>query len=202
MEHKDQVSFKKEITLIKLRVKAKQLFESKNGLVNTLDADDVKAFCELKNENEPYQPAENFETTVGPDEIIVWRAMVKKKSAEAGYSIGLDIVRMRERNSKFFKRVVQLGNKGAVLAETRPSVTAGETEAYDIWFTITHGKGTPEEETKTYVLDPRLKGTSVAVNYLLHTQGIINNLLIDGLLLRQLNDAIKKLLDNKQGNKG
>jgi len=175
MEHKDHVSFKKEITLIKLRVKAKQLFESKNGLVNTLDADDVKAFCELKNENEPYQPAENFETTVGPDEIIVWRAMVKKKSAEAGYSIGLDIVRMRERNSKFFKRVVQLGNKG---------------------------KGTTEDQTQNYVLDPRLKGTSVAVNYLLHTQGIINNLLIDGLLLRQLNDAIKKLLDNKQGNKG
>ncbi len=201
MEQDEEEFLKKEITLIKLRVQAEELFNSSTDLVNTLSSEKVKDYCELKNENGRYEPATDFETTVGPEEIIVWKAKVNRKSASAGYTIGLDLVRMLERNSNFFERVVQLGNNGAVLAQTKSTVLPGQTEAYEIWFTITYGKGTPSEMTKTYVLDPRLKGSTIATSYILHARSLTILLPIEEGLKKQVIAALEKLLDNETGSR-
>ena len=126
MEQDEEEFLKKEITLIKLRVQAEELFNSSTDLVNSLSSEKVKDYCELKNENGRYEPATDFETTVGPEEIIVWKAKVNRKSASAGYTIGLDLVRMLERNSNFLNASSSSGTMGLCLRKLNPRCSRGK----------------------------------------------------------------------------
>ena len=55
--------------------------------------------------------------------------------------------------------------------------------------------------TKTYVLDPRLKGSTIATSYILHARSLTILLPIEEGLKKQVIAALEKLLDNETGSK-
>jgi hypothetical protein len=181
-----------DLTIIELEVKnAKKLFNA------PWEAD---KWCKLadnagKNSGEKLK---NFESGVFPNSVVLWLGTLKKGDQNKGYSLTMDAIEITGvEESSFFEGKLQVGNGKGIIGWTTDFHDVPE-EKYNLYFTLTNDEGL----SKQIKIDPRLKGTAVAVNYLHYIQGIVNRLPIDKGLLKQLNEAIKKLLDNKQGNKG
>lgn len=199
---------RRDITRIRLKVRAADLFHEK-GLENDLKEDPsetVKGFCEMKNKGGKWvggSHLKDFYSDIDPGEIVVWTIQIQGK--KKGYKVALDLVRIRQSSSSFFDEVVQLGNKGAILAKAKsefPPMIPDYSEPYELWFTITKTDDSSGDiKTKTYRLDPRIRPGSQKTSYMLIRSCIDQSGIpeTEGIELRKLLDKFESA--NKTGNK-
>ncbi len=162
-------------TVITIEVKAAELYNSLEAPVPSIlsqlaylrstDIDasgmpDSKEFCCVKDNQEhpDYICGEAIETmksSIYPDSHVLWQGKLQAGSMDE-YTLSLDLAIIDQESSKFFDKVLFIGNGTHIIAFTNEKFESPGEEPYLILLTITPKKGS--SPGKTFVLDPILKG--------------------------------------------
>jgi hypothetical protein len=123
----------------------------------------------------------SFESHVYSKNKVKWDAEVSETEENKDYDIRIDQIKMLPNSpANIFNTIILAGNNGKVHAKVK-NLTNPEDYDYEIWFTIED----PSGNTKSFILDPRLKANT-AYSYVNYLIDLINAFPIDAGLKEKL----------------
>lgn len=139
---------KSGLSVIILRVKASKLYDKDNPT-----AEEIKNACcavdVLNNKVACGEDIKSFKSPVQPKSWVIWHGMLEEEEGSEAFDISLDFVLIKKPASRIFKKVIFYQDDGTVMAKTKNNLKKGDSEPYEITFTLVKGG-----EQKTYMLDP------------------------------------------------
>ncbi|WP_445384884.1 hypothetical protein ACT6NV_13065 [Robiginitalea sp. IMCC44478] len=168
-----------------LTVDAHKLFQKEK-----LDLND----CELADQfhSATGEAIKKFESQVFSKNKVKWSAEIIETAENEGYDITIDQIKMLPNSpANIFNKIILPGNNGKVEAKVK-DLSKHEDYDYEIWFTLED----PSGNTKSFIIDPRLKA-STTESYTALLINLFNSLPIDDMLRAKLLEVINDFRNQK-----